>query len=902
MDNIWDDSPPGGAPGLEREVDQHRELKLDLDIDGNGDSSAKDKAEVVRRAVDTYLAGGKGGDMFELVQLVSDETRGEEFTTFKTLLEGVQDVNDKSVLGVPLLHLTIIYDRASYIEFLYQKARSQLDFNLYDDLVGYTPLMWCFLMERTDCCTELFTWSSEIDFQKTSRDERITAWEMISPVSSFHMFLEQNNMLQYQKIPQYNEKLLNNNKSSEGGLDEQALRNIDLHIAGMSLAGSKEGQDIFASEEPETRHDVMFGTERESNGLYEEFDFSKLQPNQYLEFEEFDITQLLNILESLPKREPHLTTYAAAFIFQLVRYAEHKKKNPQLVHTILSLSMTRILSSITTETDMSQENADAAFSSGDIVLQSYWLGVLTFLYYYLTRDESFFKKYPAILQELINTIHAVIIELTLSIHSRLTSLIQPTLLSYTTISDVKQTLYKRDWNFFKKRRHQKMMQKQKKLQEEQERMDALGETVEENKEKTEDEPKDKKSKRKSFFQKKRDSKEFHPTKSNETKDENASINEHDMFYDTEIIKHLYPPSMEEQMKPSPMKIVQIFGALMYVLNLHQIHPVFQQQCMSLAIQWFSINLFNQILKDKKKKSLSRAHAIQIRLNLSTFESWAKNNDLQVPKPQMIDDFMWERFPYTLVEDVANIDLSQPPLKNVATVKKVDKTASGDLPIVYDTDNSLFFYQSLHRIVQIHMEPVFQLLQWLQVATTLDTEDVLNSTMELLPRLTPAQLLKVVDKYSYEVDESKFSSKLRKKLSTLAKSVNNKESAYLQERVVSILTLPTVPEMTDIFARGPGHESYQPLLPISIQDDVYEIHSENVKLRQNHLDYYLSSHNNSDEENEANVEENSNDLINMDSHQNENYTPEDISSNYLAADSTQNAPAWSATEEFEENPW
>lgn len=127
----------------------------------------------------------------------------------------------------------------------------------------------------------------------------------------------------------------------------------------------------------------------------------------------------------------------------------------------MSLSLARILAAITTETDMTQESADTAFSSGDIVSQSYWLGVLTFLYYYLTREEGFFKKYPEILQELINTIHSVIIELTLSIYSRLTSIIQPTILSYTTISDVKETLYKRDWNFFKKRKHHKMMQKQK---------------------------------------------------------------------------------------------------------------------------------------------------------------------------------------------------------------------------------------------------------------------------------------------------------------------------------------------------------------------------------------------------------------------------------------------------------
>ncbi|KTB21183.1 Dilute domain-containing protein [Nakaseomyces glabratus] len=887
---------------------------------GSGRVSKEEKLNAARNAVISYLAGTKDNDedpWTELVRLISDSSQGEVFTEFKSLLDSVRDVNDKKKLGIPLLHLTIIYDRASYIEFLYQGARSKLDFNLCDDVAGYTPLMWCFLLERTDCCTELLTWSTEIDFHKVSKEEKLSAWDMVAKYSDFYMFLEQNNMLQYQDIPTFQEKLTTENDNSSSALDQNALRNIDLHVAGLSLASTQNNEDIFASNATESRNDYLFGTEQIDSGINEQFDFTKLLPNQYVEFEDYDIKQLLDLLESLPKKEPHMTTYAAALIFQMVRFAEHKKKQPQLVHTIMSLSLARILAAITTETDMTQESADTAFSSGDIVSQSYWLGVLTFLYYYLTREEGFFKKYPEILQELINTIHSVIIELTLSIYSRLTSIIQPTILSYTTISDVKETLYKRDWNFFKKRKHHKMMQKQKKQEEELRKQEE--ETLQNNEDKLQisealdesndidDEAEDKKKHSKlKLFKKKRHSGQLSTSMSNDSKLENSSINENtDLYYDTEVIKHLYPPSMEEQMKPSPMKVVQIFGALMYVLNLHQIHPLFQQQCLSLAIQWFSNNLFNQILKDKKKKSLSRAHAIQIRLNLSTFEAWAKNNDSKVPKPKMIDDFMWERFPYTLVEDVANIDLSNPILNNVATVNKVDNSSglNDDLPLIRDTDNSLFYYQSLHRILQIHMEPVFQLLQWLQVATTIDSEDALDSTLDLLSRLTPTQLLKAADKYSYEIDESKFNSKLKKKLSTMAKASNNKESPYLPERTVSLLVLPTIPEMTDIYARGVDHESYQPLLPVSIQDMIYEIHSENAKLRMNASEFY-DYQNEEQHEQEVDNEEAHEDSYKENSSANED---NDLDNNndrfdYQTVDTPAVASHWAPKEDFEENPW
>ncbi|EDO17249.1 hypothetical protein Kpol_538p9 [Vanderwaltozyma polyspora DSM 70294] len=598
--------------------------------------------------------------------------------------------------------------------------------------------------------------------------------------------------------------------------------NIDLKIAGLSLSTGTEGDndDVFNTK---SSPDVLLGNnDEEINPSIQHFDFDKLLKYQYIEFSDYDIPQIIDLILSLPKSYPHISTYPAALLFQCIRYADHKKESPSLVDSLFNLSMTSILSSISSNhqplpnTDLNSSadnnnnsnatnnNSEPPRRSGDIVVITYWFSTFSFLYYYFCKDESFFRRYPTLLQELINTLNSLMIQLISSIHSRLEPLIDPTILQYTTIQDVKQTLYKQDWNFFKKRRQMK----------------AAHQAAERMKEKS-----------------------------------------NSPYLDDEMLKHLYPPSLEEQMKPSPMKIVQIFGALVYVLDLHEVHPLYQQQCLSMAVQWFSTSLFNKIIKDRVKKSLSRAHAIQIRLNLDTLDTWIKNNDLTVEKPLMIDDFMWQLFPYTLLKDVNEINLNVPTLRNIImyTPKIVDpkQESNTNNDFIYNINNTAFYYQSFHRIAQIHLEPVYQLLQWLQVATTLNSEESLDSTISLLQRLTPVQLLKSIEHYSYELDEHKFKSALRKKLSTICKMEIHKNDAYLQERVVPSLALPTVPELTDTYSRVKDKsKSYQPFLPVDIEDAAFEIHDKNYKARRDAIYSEPEESNSEDENDEENNEESS----------------------------------------------
>lgn len=173
-------------------------------------------------------------------------------------------------------------------------------------------------------------------------------------------------------------------------------------------------------------------------------------------------------------------------------------------------------------------------------------------------------------------------------------------------------------------------------------------------------------------------------------------------------------------------------------------------------------------------------------------------------------------------------MNNPILHSITTFKPVDEESG---KTITDDTNSLFYYQTFHQIAFSHLSPVFELLQWLQIATSIDSEESLENAISLLPHLTPSQLLKAIDKYNYEVNEHKFNSKLRKHLLKMVK-LSTIQQIYLEEKQIPLLCLPTVTELTDSFAND---AEIQPFLPDDIQDAIYEIHDANYKIRMNYME-------------------------------------------------------------------
>ncbi|ODV86621.1 hypothetical protein CANARDRAFT_27049 [[Candida] arabinofermentans NRRL YB-2248] len=291
----------------------------------------------------------------------------------------------------------------------------------------------------------------------------------------------------------------------------------------------------------------------------------------------------------------------------------------------------------------------------------------------------------------------------------------------------------------------------------------------------------------------------------------------------DIIQMLYPPSLEAQMRPSPLKIIQTMGALLYVLELHHINDVIKQQCFSGVLYWLGTSLFNRILASKKYNS--RVKALQIRLNLSYIQDWLRTNNLQPYKPDTID-FKDSRFPDSIVGGATQ-------LKSV--------TRFNNNPL--DPMDSTFYYNPLYKIGQFHLMPVIELLEWLQIMTGLrkDDSEFLKQIVSRFDTLNTKQLLMVIKGYNYEIEEEVFPKVLKKFLKALPEEgekthklfYTSSDKLFLNPGQVFPITLPSMLELLHQY--GADFEKidtkklryFQPHLPIQIVDDLDEIYDQEL---------------------------------------------------------------------------
>ena len=85
---------------------------------------------------------------------------------------------------------------------------------------------------------------------------------------------------------------------------------------------------------------------------------------------------------------------------------------------------------------------------------------------------------------------------------------------------------------------------------------------------------------------------------------------HPNTYD-DIMNTLYPPTQMELMKPSPIRYLQVLGALDYVLRIHKVDNLLRLEAFSQVFYYINCTIFNRLIS--QSKYCSRAKAIQIRL-------------------------------------------------------------------------------------------------------------------------------------------------------------------------------------------------------------------------------------------------------------------------------------------------
>ena len=312
----------------------------------------------------------------------------------------------------------------------------------------------------------------------------------------------------------------------------------------------------------------------------------------------------------------------------------------------------------------------------------------------------------------------------------------------------------------------------------------------------------------------------------------------------EILKMLYPPSLRELMKPSPLRYIQILDALDYVLRLHDVNSLLRIEIYSQVFYYIDAVVFNRIIS--QSKYCSRSKAMQIRLNISALEDWLRSRN-----------FM----PSKYGEPGHLADLLGAHKSLVALNGLLEETENHENPHSYS-----FYYTSLYHVGKVQLQPTIELLQWLQCMTLLSNTESLVTTIDQFDKLNYPQLYKVAHKlYNYEVNERKMPKSLigviqklqdEKGESRLAKThlhymsqsklLSKEINIYLNPNYVFNVILPNLYELINTYGSGSGgvkeyrSKKYQPSLPIPVLDDIDEILSQNREENGDNYDYELEN--------------------------------------------------------------
>ncbi|KAL6864217.1 hypothetical protein J3F83DRAFT_762040 [Trichoderma novae-zelandiae] len=214
-------------------------------------------------------------------------------------------------------------------------------------------------------------------------------------------------------------------------------------------------------------------------------------------------------------------------------------------------------------------------------------------------------------------------------------------------------------------------------------------------------------------------------------------------------KRYRPPSPKQRAKPAPRNVTSLLSSTLFVLDLYDVHSVITAQIISQLLYWLGCELFNRVMSNRKY--LARTKAMQIRMNVSMVEDWARTNNRQA-----------EHY------EGGEMDSSGETTMDAA---------------------------------KRHLAPVIQLLQWLQCFSSLNADDLeaLVDTLQQLKRMTPQQLIHAATHYRPEVGEKGLPASAMKYLLAI-----QRESALKKDRRQSTTgaeSLPTTPTTNTFNGNG-----------------------------------------------------------------------------------------------------
>ncbi|KAL5606671.1 hypothetical protein BROUX41_003067 [Berkeleyomyces rouxiae] len=209
-------------------------------------------------------------------------------------------------------------------------------------------------------------------------------------------------------------------------------------------------------------------------------------------------------------------------------------------------------------------------------------------------------------------------------------------------------------------------------------------------------------------------------------------------------RRMRPPSPKQRAKPAPRNVTSLLSSTLFVLDLYDIHSVIASQIISQLLYWIGAELFNRVMSNRKY--LARTKAMQIRMNVSVLEDWARTNN------RLPDHY-----------------------------EGGEMKASGE-PTV--------------EAARRHLAPFIQLLQWLQCFSSLAPDDLeaLVDTLQQLRRLTPQQLVHAAKHYRPEVGETGLPKSALKYLEAIQKETELKRDRRKSAMSLA-MSIPSTPVAT-----------------------------------------------------------------------------------------------------------
>jgi len=236
-----------------------------------------------------------------------------------------------------------------------------------------------------------------------------------------------------------------------------------------------------------------------------------------------------------------------------------------------------------------------------------------------------------------------------------------------------------------------------------------------------------------------------------------------------IPEPIRPKSTKNTFNVTPQTITSILASSVNTLRSASVHPTIIHKAIDQLFYFISAELFNRVMTTREY--CCRTKALTIRMNINILEEWGRkwNHSYAPPlspgsrRDSNVSD--WDGMDSRRGSDASSISM----ISTATTDHQRGSTTSSyfggngngngllmpssHLLHPHSSFSSHGHHHSSRRSPVIrHLKPLLQLLQFLQILSSLTDLSSFLETMSNFPKLTSAQLRRVLDTYRYEVDE------------------------------------------------------------------------------------------------------------------------------------------------------